>query len=448
MIMASFKALQQKHAWFLPAIIIIAAVLIITGLVATKPTPPKKETKEKEWLVSSEKVSFGLASPQINLLGYVQSPFDSTLSSAIVADVLNVPVRDGQYVKKGDVLISLDAREVELLLAQRKADVSELEALITSELNRYESDKDSLTEDQGLLKIAQQAVARQAKLRASNLVAQERFDNAESQRAQQSLSLNARKLNIADHPSRLNQLKARLLRAKTALNDARIDTERAQITAPFDGVITGVMIAPGERVQIGKELVSLYDRGSMEVRSQVPDRYITLIKSALNNGTDIFAEALSYGEKTKLKLQRLSGQANLKTGGIDAIFTPVVQAHTSAQHDLVLSSSLRIQVDLPALANVITLPLSAIYGTNRVYRIEEGRLHSVNVEILGRQLSSDQKSDDTEPQGDDEEAATQHDRVIIGSKILKEGDTIASTQLPNAISGLKVKVRGLQNEQR
>jgi len=418
--MATFKNLHQKHKWFLPLIILLVAGLVISALVATKPAPPKKETKEKEWLVSIEHIELGTASPQINLLGHVESPFDSTLSAAIVADVLSVPVRDGQTVKKGDVLIVLDAREINLTVSQRQADVRELQAQIISETNRFESDKRSLEEEQRLLDIAVQGVGRQAKLKASNLVAQERFDNAESQRAQQALSLNARKLNIADHPSRLNQLKARLTRAKTSLNDALIDADRAQVKAPFDGVITAVSIAPGERVQMGQALVSLYDRNNMEVRSQIPDRHVSLIQSSLKKGVEIKAYANSYGQTTALQLKRLSGQANLKSGGIDAIFTP-----EKLDHDLLLNNSLQVQVDLPSLNNTFTLPLSAIYGTNRVYRVEEGRLQSINVDILGKQFSVKQSQD----------------RVIIRSKVLKERDTITTTQLPSAISGLKVKVR-------
>ncbi len=433
--MAPFKTLHQKHKWFLPLVILGIAALIITLLKLTEPTPPKKETTEKEWLVQTEALHLGEASPQIHLLGHVESPFNSMLSAAISADVINVPVRDGQFVLQGDTLITLDTREINLLIIQKQADVTELEAQMLSENNRYESDIASLHEEQRLLVIAEQGVKRQAKLQASKLIAQERYDSAESQRAQQALSLNARKLNIADHPSRLNQLKARLARAKTALNDALIDRERTLIKAPFDGVITLVSVAPGERVQVGQALVSLYDRSNMEVRAQIPDRYVSLVRASLAEGTSIKAFSESYGEINTLELQRLSGQANEKTGGVDAVFTPMDSDEnkvsntftlTAPTSNLVLNSSLQIQVNLPALKGVATLPLSAIYGSDRVYRIEDGRIQSYTVSILGKQFSLE----------------TGLDRVIIQSKLLNEGDIITTTQLPNAISGLKVKPRG------
>jgi multidrug efflux pump subunit AcrA (membrane-fusion protein) len=436
MMTSNFKTLNQKHKWLLPVLILIIAVLIITALVATKPQPPKKETTEKSWLVSSEPLKFRSVSPNIALLGHVESPFDSKLSAAINSDVLSVPVRDGQIVSQGQVLITLDAREIKLYVAQRQADVDELSAQIIAENNRYNSDKSSLVEEQKLLDIATQGVKRQLKLQKSKLGSQERVDSAETLRAQKSLSLNARKLNIADHPSRSNQLTAGLNRAQTLLSDAKIDVERTLIIAPFDGVITAVNVAPGERVQLGQTLVSLYDRKNIEVRAQLPNRYVALVKASLAQGDLIQASTESYGITNQLELKRLSGQANQSTGGIDALFTPliptelkpsVLQTTETLSSTLILNSTLKVQVTLPPLQNVATLPLSAIYGSDRIYRIEDGRLQSINVTILGKQLSS----------------TGGQDRVIIQSNALKDGDMITTTQLPTAISGLKVIEREL-----
>jgi len=435
----AFKSLIKRHKWLVPVIILSITLLIIALLIATKPKPPKQESQEKAWLISAQHIHLEAASPQIQLLGQVESPFDSTLSAAISADVLDVAVRDGQVVQKGDILIELDAREIDQIVVQRQADVAELKAQIIAENNRHENDKASLIEDQKLLELAVKGVKRQAKLKAANLVAQERFDTAESQRAQQALSVNARKLNIQDHSSRLNQLKARLSRAETALSNSVLDAEHAHIKAPFNGVITGIEIAPGERVQVGQALVSLYDRHNLEIRAQMPDHYISLVRKSLEQGSVIKAKTLNFGEQTALQLERLAGSANRGAGGIDALFIPAptessqlkeqIPTAYSPQHTLILHSTLKLQVDLPPLSGVVTLPISAIYGSNRIYRIEKGRLQSLTVSILGKRLSE----------------SGNNDRVIIGSKLLQEGDAIATTQLPNAISGLKVIERGGEN---
>lgn len=418
--MNTFKSLHQQYKWFTPLILLLVVCLIIFYLLATKPVPPKQQTPEKEWLVATETISFKRTSPQINLLGRVTNPFDSVLSAGIIADVEHVPVRDGMRVKSGDILIKLDDKEINLTVEQRRADVAELKAQITAEKNRYASDQVALKEEQQLLTIAENGVQRQAKLQASKLVAQERFDAAESQRAQTALTVNARKLTIADHPSRLAQLKARLTRAETLLSDALLDAERSTIKAPFDGVITSVTVSPGERVQIGQALVSLYDNNNMELLAQIPDRYVSQIKQALQEGTEITAISTRFSDTKALTLQRLSGQVKIGSGGINGIFIP-----KQVNPNFVLNNTVEILVNLPQIENSISLPLSAIYGGDRIYRVEEGRLQAINIEILGKEL---------DPKG-------KEDRAIITSKLLSNGDVIATTQLPNAISGLKVQVR-------
>lgn len=400
--------------------ILLVVTVIITYLLGTKPVPPKQQTPEKEWLVSTENVEFKTSTPQINLLGRVTNPFDSILSAGIVADVAEVPVRDGMLVKAGDLLIKLDDQEILLTVKQRQADVAELNAQIIAENNRYASDQVALKEEQQLLTIAENGVQRQATLQASKLVAQERYDAAESQRAQTALSVNARKLTLADHPSRLAQLKARLTRAETLLSDALLDAERSRIKAPFDGVITSVSVSPGERVQIGQALVSLYDNHNMELHAQIPDRYVNEIRSALTTGKIIRAQATRFGQTHDLVLQRLSGQIKTGSGGINGIFIP-----TESSQNFVLNNAIEISVNLPALENSISLPLSAVYGSDRIYRVEDGRLQAININIIGKEL---------DPLG-------KADRAIIESKLLNTGDVIATTQLPNAISGLKVKAR-------
>ena len=405
--------------------IVIAVRLIVWYLMATKPTPPKTEIQEQEWLVAVEQIHLGTATPQLELLGKVESPFDSTLSAAISAEVLKVPMREGQAVVQGDLLIELDAQEINLAIRQRQADVDELKALIDAEQNRYQADLAALAEEQKLLDLAVSAVTRQAKLQESQLAAQERFEQAEAQRAQKALSVRARELTIADHPSRLGQLQARLSRASAALQDALFDAEHSKIKAPFKGLITAIKVAPGERVMVGQALASLYDDQNMEVRAQIPDSQVETIKNALARQAVIEAQSLSYGHPIRFYLKRLSGQTNSGTGGMDALFTPIDNSgDPSGPSGLVLNSSLKLKVDLPPLADVATLPTSAIYGSDQIYRIEAGRLQALKVNILGRQFS-DQGSD----------------RVVLSSKTLNAGDTVIVTQLPNAISGLKVKPR-------
>lgn len=408
-----------RKKWKLPLIIMLVAVAVVALLWMSKPQPPKVESQEKAWLVDTETIVVSANHPHLSLLGKVTSPFNARLSTVISADVGSVPAREGHQVTKGQVLISLDKREINSRVQQRQADVAELSALRKAESNRFSADQRSLIEEQRLLKVAKDALARQQRLKSANLVAQERLEQAESDLAQRALLVSARQQAVDDHPNRLNQLNARLKRANAALKDAMLDLERSDIKSPFNGLVTDILVAPGERVQVGQVVAGVYDSQQLEVRAQLPDKFLAIVRASLSRGESVTATSHYQGTQVELTLNRIAGQTNASAGGVDAYFTPLENVTL-----LTLNSTLKLNVALPALDNTVTLPVSALYGTNRVYRITDERIEAVTINVLGNQADAEGKT-----------------RVIIDKGALRDGERIVTTQLPSAITGMKVQLR-------
>ncbi|WP_250657003.1 efflux RND transporter periplasmic adaptor subunit [Alkalimarinus coralli] len=403
---------------FLPLIIIAITVIIIFFLMASRPVPPTKEQEEKAWAVSTEVATRQPVHPQLELLGTVESPHTTQLSAAINADVIDVPAKEGAYVNKGDILVVLDDAEALLNLQQKQADVVELQASITAEKNRYQSDLAALKSEQALLDIAKRSVARQKKLAKSNLTSQELIDNSSNKLELQALSVNSRELSIADHSARLNQLEARLARANANVENAQLDVARTKITAPYNGQITRVSVSPGGRVRPGESVVELYDSSQIEVRAQIPDKSVNLVQSSLKEGKPLQASVSIYGNTVTLTLDRLSGKTNTGAGGVDGLFRA-----TSENPPFIIGGSVKLTLNLPLINEAITAPISAVYGTGRIYSIEDQRLVSVDAEIIGAYFDKAGKQ-----------------RLILDTP-LRSGATFITTQLPNAINGLKVKAR-------
>lgn len=401
----------------LPLLIVLGTFGLIALLAISKPKPPEEPLQEKEWLVQTVSAQHQSASPQLILIGTVESPFDSALSAAISADVERVPKLEGDTVRKGDLIVQLEAREWQWNLTQRQGELDDIRAQIDAEKNRHAADLAALAEEKTLLRLAEEAVTRRHTLNQSQLVAQERIDEAESQRAQRALSLNIRQLAINDHPARLAQLSARLDKAQAALERARLDLERTRIRAPFDGVVTHIAVAPGERVQVGQTLARLYSTEQMEIRTQLPDRHVAQVRSALQPGQTIQARTQHLGQAIPLVLKRISAQS--QTGGIDLLLAP-----NAAKSSLTLGATLSVEVSLPALDNVVVAPQSALYGSDRVYVMKDGRLELVQVAPLGKRYST-----------------TGGDQVLLPGDRFASGDKIVTTQLPNAVTGLKVAER-------
>jgi RND family efflux transporter MFP subunit len=404
--------------WFFPLIILMLGIGGFVALWASKPQLTPLESQQKAWIVSVETISPGEMAPMLRLYGRVESPNAARLSAALNADVTSVRVLEGEQVRKGELLITLDDRDSELLIRQREAEVQEMRSLIDSEAFRHQNDITSLEQEQQLLELSRRAVKRAEDLAERNVGSKSTLDDTREEEARQLITVQKRKLAIREYDSRIAQLKARLARAEALRDLAQLDMERAQITAPFDGRITKVEVATGDRVRPGDPLIGLYDTRRVEIRAQIPKRYLPQVRDTLADGQHLRAGAEVDGQKVSAELERLSAEVVRGSGGVDGLFV-VAEGDDWLQ----LGRTIELHLDLPLQSNVVALPLEAVYGTDVVYRLSDDRMHALKVERLGEVFVPSLGS-----------------RLLVRSPELESGDEIIITQLPNAMDGLRVRV--------
>ena len=417
----SFGFFWQSNRYLpkaLPLAVIIMTVMLVLVFKFTQPEPPVKLQQEKAWLVQTQQLVAGEKSPQLKLYGRVESPYTATITSSITADVKVLDVKEGQHVTKGQQLILLDDIDVQLELEDKLSNVAELEALIQSENNRYKNDLASLKLEKSLVALAEKKLAREEKTSKTNLTSQSSFDSQKQALQNQKLALNARELNVTDHPSRLAQLEARLSRNRALAQQVQNNLQRATIVAPFDGIVLKIMVSPGERVRPGEVLLETYATDQVELRAQLPQKFVAVIKQSLANEIPLPAKVQTNAAESVVFLNRISGLLADSGNGVDALFV----INSEVVDELTIGETLEMILVLPPIDNVFSLPVSSIYGSNRIYRVENERLVVVKVEKLGSQYINDNQF------------------VLVRSEKLKPGDEIITTQLPHAVSGLKVEV--------
>ncbi|MEH6577983.1 MAG: biotin/lipoyl-binding protein [Amphritea sp.] len=403
--------------WLLPIAVLLLAVAIVAVLRATSPAAPSRPIQEKVWNVKVIPATFETRQPQLTLYGRIESPRSSTLSSSVTAYVAKLNTAEGKRVKKGDILIRLDARDAQLLLDQREADRARIEAMIETERVRFQADQKALVIERELVAISQSTVARFQNLKKRQVASQTQLDDARRTQQQQALSLNTREQAIADHPNRLAQLKAQLQQATALRDTATLDLERTEIKAPFDSRIAKINIAPGYRVSTGDTLLTLYNDQNLEVRAQIPNRFLARIRGELDRSGSMLAIGQLEGQPITLQLDRIAGRVLGKVG-VDALFL-INSNETPLEPGRVIALNLK----LPPVEQVLSLPPQAIYGTDRVYRVVDNRLEAHQINRLGDAVDSDGNP-----------------LILVTSSTLKPDDSVVATQLPNAISGLRVKV--------
>lgn len=409
---------QKKRSTVLAILVVLVTVLLILIFKFSQSQPPLKKQVEKTWIVQTQLLSGGEKIPQLKLYGRVESPFNVTLTASITADVQSLPVRQGQYVNKGELLLNLDTSDVQSVLEEKIASMAELDAQIELENNRYKNDLAALKLEKSLVLLVEKKLSREQKTSRSNLTSQSSLDTQKQALEQQRLAYKVRQLSVADHPARLAQLQAKRWRSQVLVQQAKKNLQRARIIAPYNAVILATRVAPGERVRPGESLLDIYAVDELEIHAQIPNKYIHTIRQALVDNQLLQAVRHSATGKERFALRWLSGQVADDGSGVDAIFTVAPgQAKT-----LLINETIALTLYLPALPDTFRVPVASIYGSRRIYLVKQGRLKAVTVTIVGNQFKDKKQY------------------VLVQSKQLAANDQVITTQLPYALNGLKVKI--------
>jgi|GEM_PF-4363455 len=363
------------------------AFIVALLLFFTRPVAPPTEAREKVRTIEYLTVKTGTYSASITVFAQASTPLHAQIKSAVTADVTQLHKLAGQSVTKEELLIQLDDREAKLTVEQRLADVNDLRAQIENEKLQHENE---------LYVIGNK---------------------------QDKLSKHNRAQIIKGHEIRLASLVARRQRADALLKLARLDLSRTKITAPFNGRITALHVSVGNRVRTGDALIDIYDEQSIELTGPVPTRYVSILKNSLKNNIQLKARASFDGSVIKAHLNRLSGQVSERTGAIEATFT--IDTPTD---NISLGQQLELSLKLPSAEHAFIIPTTALYGTNRVYKIIDSRLVATRVNILG-----DYQSDNT------------GQYLVATSKDIVDGELIMTTQLPDAVENLLVKLASIND---
>lgn len=163
----------------------------------------------------------------INTTGQVRADGEATLKSEVSGTIERVLVRPGDRVRRGQPLVRLDPRPFDLNVKEAEAAVAEAEI-------RY---VDAIAPDSIVLGRSPTDEQRRIALARSGLPA-----------------------------------------ARVRLEKAKLERERAIITAPFDGMVDRVDRTTGERVQSGETLTRVVNLGALRIEASVLEHDLPLIR--------------------------------------------------------------------------------------------------------------------------------------------------------------------------
>ena len=170
------------------------------------------------------------------ITGSVQPERRADLRAEVSAVVLQVLKENGESVKRGDLLVRLDDTSIRDSLASA-------EAAARASVQAFDQ--------------AERQFQRLKTLRSSGMASMQQLEDAEIRR---------------------NNAQSDLIAARARAVQARQQSQRTEVRAPFDGVISERRVSAGDTAQVGKELLKVIDPTSMRFEGFVSADKISSVK--------------------------------------------------------------------------------------------------------------------------------------------------------------------------
>lgn len=326
--------LNFKTSFFNHSLIAIAVFFISVS------TLPAQESGKKNGPlpvpVRVAEVKKKMVSDQISLIGTTEPFATSTVATEVPGMVEYFPVKEGDFVKKGELLVSLRSTELQLRL---KGAIAARETIKAN------------------LQNAEKELSRLSKLMQTNSIAETRFD-------------------VAYFAHRA--LSHKLLEKKAEIEQLEYDIKQKKVFAPFSGFVSKEHTQIGEWIKEGGPVITLLDMNKIRITVDVPERYAVM---------------LNPEDSVKVMVKSISN--DLFLGRIYALLPQADQlSRTFPVKINLVNPGCKIKSGMEAMVtfnlankkNALLIPKDAIVtaGENRlVFVVIDGKAVPVPVNILG-----------------------------------------------------------------
>lgn len=429
----------SKRMLFFPALLV--GVLLMGILVKTRSTPEQLAVTERATPARVMTVAKQPVVPRVLGYGYVQAGQRWDAVAEVEGRIVAThPYLDkGAVIAKGELIARIDPAKRITARNRSSADVQSLMAELSEVVQKQKDTGQSLVVEKKSLKLFEKELARMQRLYSSGTVSRSEVDTAERQVLSQQNKVQHIITTLNSLPAEHKALQAKIEASRSLLQEAKLDLEKTEITAPFDCRITTVNIEKGQAVNMGQVLVRADSMNMSEAVAQMPlYLFRNVVKRSVSPPTmvrggkldaDAVREFMDMHAVIRLSMNNdhvtWTGRVSRLNDSIDpdtrtlavyvAVDEPYLQVEPGKKPPLLPNMFCEVELQGETLPPSIVVPRSAVRN-GKVHVVSDNRLSIRPVEV-------------DFSQGD----------MSVLVQGLEEGEIVVLSDLVPAIEGMLIK---------
>jgi len=331
--------------------IVILGILIMSVLGSTEKESNKREVEPEVRLVKTESVLFGDLVLEIEGNGVIESQKTLQVVCQAPGEVMFAKndLKDGTFVKKGELILQIDSREVENRLYTLRSEFVNSIALVLPEI-----------------KIEDEEAYRKWYEYFSKL----------------DIHQPIHELPEISNPQEKTKLSTRGIYSKYyAVNSQEILLSKHRIVAPFTGYINSNGIVKGSFVSTGQQLLTLSDARNVEIAVPLLIDEINLIYFSSPPVVRIFTDK----NKNEVLFGKIYRKETLLNRNSQTLNVYVSFQNSKLNSSFLPGNYVSVKIDGMKMNDVAKIPRYVVDNENHVYTMEEGKLARREVEVVAIQ---------------------------------------------------------------
>ncbi len=368
------KGIFKKKRFWVISIIIVAAVIVIGSLNKNKGAAEVSvnvvplETKTLEQIIS------------------VKAPLEGIEKADVVSplnyEIIDIRVKEGDLVKKDQILAVLDSDELEEFISkeENQIELSQLELKDKQKALQIEYDKAVLN-----IKELETSYIQNKELLQNEIITQEAFNKIENSLNDAKKSLES--FNVSEGKIVLSSSESKRIEIqKQELEKKKEDLEKVFIKSPIDGTVTRVNVNLGRYAKDtddGKPMFVVENLNKLQMKIFVSEYDISKIKIGQ---TAFITSDVIKNETAKGVVSRISPTAEQKDNNTMERVIPVVIDIAEKPESLIAGVIATAKIEVDRADNVYAVPSGAIVvdenNENKVFVLnEDNTIKSIKVEL-------------------------------------------------------------------